>query len=830
MSDSALLDQPTRRRRTTRHTPRRTPHAAATAPAHTPLAEVVAATNAGVIDSPVLGAARVGRASTKPLLIADLFCGAGGFSTAARKVLQARGKSWVLTCVNHWPVAIASHAANHPEARHVCADLEGARPEELVPEGYLDLLLASPTCTFHSRARGGRPTSDQQRMDPFTVLRWMATLRVKVAICENVPEFIDWGPVNAKTGRPLKSRRGEYFRAWVNAMRAMGFVVEWRVLNSANFGAATARSRLFIVARSDAKPIRWPEPTHTKEGGTDLFGTTERWRGAREIIDWQDKGESIFGRPAPLKPNTLRRVAAGNGRFSGPAAPIIAAALEEESARSAAYWALPKATRAALRAACRAVEKGTRTLADYAGDPVASAYLTQLYAPAPLVLPATPGGAAPGAASEAASAPFIVPQHRTGVARAVDAPLGTITTRAKLSLVTPVDAAPFLTMFYGTGAARPVGSPLPTVTAQGSHVGLAVPSAVRAADDAAFLTTYYGSGGTRTERVRSVDAPLATVTTNPRFGLARPSLEAEPTPAPAPFLTAYYGSNVEQACGVASVDAPLGTVTTKARFGLCAPFLVSVNHGDGPSGNNHRRVRSVDLPLQALTTNPSFALCASDVQAPERTPEDAGVAGADAPRGTPVAAFLVPQFGERPGQQPRTHTVDAPLPAVTSHGAGALVQPTVDPTGVADVTAVTSETPAAFLVSRFGERAGGPRVQDVTRPLPAVVTRGAGYLAAPTVALDDAGWITTTGRQQRVERGTGRVRQRGRLVEVGGQLLRVDIRFRMLRNGELARAMSFSDEESEYEFCGTTQDVTKQIGNAVEVRTAAALIAAQFPA
>src|SRR3546814_6087896 len=69
--------------------------------------------------------------------------------------------------------------------------------------------MASPTCTHHSRARGGRPTSDQQRMDPWHVVTWLTELRVKILLIENVPEFVEWGPVDARTGKPIQSQRSE---------------------------------------------------------------------------------------------------------------------------------------------------------------------------------------------------------------------------------------------------------------------------------------------------------------------------------------------------------------------------------------------------------------------------------------------------------------------------------------------------------------------------------------------------------------------------------------------------------------------------------------------
>ncbi len=136
--------------------------------------------------------------SKRPLLVADLFCGAGGSSTGARQAIE-RDLSRRMDLV-HWDRAIETHQRMHPEARHYCRDVSSARPIECVPEGRLDLLMASPTCTYHSRARGGRPTSDQQRMDPWHVVTWLTELLI-----ENVPEFIDWGPVDPRTGKPVRA-------------------------------------------------------------------------------------------------------------------------------------------------------------------------------------------------------------------------------------------------------------------------------------------------------------------------------------------------------------------------------------------------------------------------------------------------------------------------------------------------------------------------------------------------------------------------------------------------------------------------------------------------
>jgi len=199
-------------------------------------------------------------------------------------------------------------------------DIGTVRPHLLVQEGYLDLLMASPTCTHHSVARGGKPTSDQQRSDPWHIITWLTELRVKRLIVENVWEFKDWGPVDRRTGKPVKSRKGEYFMAWINAIRALGFDPEWRKLNAADYGDATTRQRFILMARSDRKRVAWPMPTHARSTGDklELFSGMKPWRPARDIIDWSIKGRSIYDRKKPLAEATLTRIPAGAVKFNWP--------------------------------------------------------------------------------------------------------------------------------------------------------------------------------------------------------------------------------------------------------------------------------------------------------------------------------------------------------------------------------------------------------------------------------------------------------------------------------------------------------------------------------
>lgn len=403
-------------------------------------------------------------------LVADLFCGAGSLSAGASDALVDLGYRPEFVAVNHWPVAVETYAKNHPGARVHCVTLDAAFPAQLVPEGRLDLLMAGIECTYFSRARGGKPVNDQQRMSAWHVVRWCTELRVKRLLLENVPEFVRWGPVNARTGKPVKSREGEYFNAWIAALRSIGFRrIEWRVLNCADFGDATTRERLFIMAWQENRPLPWPQPSHARRA--DLFGATP-WRPARDVIDWGILGRSIFDRKRPLAPKTLARIAAGLVKFRWPQPFLVV-----------------------LRQHCKA--RG-------------------IDLPLPTI---TAGGTHVGLVQ-----PFVMGNRENNTGKGMDEPIPTATTAHGGGIAV---VSPFVLATGSSGAPREVGEPMPTITLGGAgHVDR--PGCARPA----LIAPYYGSGSGET--CRTVDDPLPTLTTANRGELAfiTASFGERPTQAP----------------------------------------------------------------------------------------------------------------------------------------------------------------------------------------------------------------------------------------------------------------------------------------------------------
>ena len=491
----------------------------------------------------------------KKMLVADLLCGAGGSSTGAQRALRELGLDMDLVCVNHWPTAIKTHEINHPEARHFVQDIATVRPHLLVPEGYLDLLMASPTCTHHSVARGGKPTSDQQRSDPWHIITWLTELRVKRIIIENVWEFCGWGPVNMKTGRPIASRKGEYFHAWTETLRRLGFELEWRKLNAADYGDATTRQRFILMGRSDGRKIHWPMPTHKKrdEVNADLFSGAKPWKPAREIIDWNIKGRSILNRKKPLAPKTLARIYAGAVKFGWPEPYLVI--LRNHMSAQGMDQPLPTIAANGMHIGIAEpviVNMKGQSTATASGEPLPTqtAHAPHLYKAEGIILS----------------------QHNSGAPRSTDEPLPTITTGGAANEERPGCARPMLvTVAHGTDTrdkdpytrrSHDIEEPLGSVHGDGSQYAVIEPFVLSQA-----------SGGSP----RGVSDPIPTQTTGGNG-------------ASHALITSYYGMSST----AGDTQEPLPTVTTKDRFGIVVPVTNS-NGGAQP--------RNIEVdPLPTLTT------------------------------------------------------------------------------------------------------------------------------------------------------------------------------------------------------------------------------------
>lgn len=422
-------------------------------------------------------------------LIVDNFAGGGG---ASEGIEQALGRP-VNIAINHSATALAMHEANHPLTKHYCEDVWEVNPREVCAGRPVDLAWFSPDCKHFSKAKGGRPVEKKIRGLAWVVLRWAATVKPRVIMLENVEEFTTWGPL--VDGKPCQQRKGQTFRSFINALKRHGYAVEYKELRACDYGAATIRKRLFLVARCDGLPIVWPKPTHADPKKLKKGDGMKPWRPVAECIEWDIPAPSIFSRPRPLAENTLKRVAKGFRRFvidaekpfivptchgeapgQEPRTHDISAPLPTVTAKGKHALIVPYLTEHANASSPRV----------FAADEPLRTQCAQVK-----------GG------HFAMCIPYLAKHFGGVVGCPVDKPMPTTTTRGTQNqLVTA-----YVNKLRGTNTGHDAAEPLHTISAGGTHHAITT----------AYMVKYYGN-----EREgHGMEMPLGTVTTKDRFGLVQ---------------------------------------------------------------------------------------------------------------------------------------------------------------------------------------------------------------------------------------------------------------------------------------------------------------------
>ena len=486
------------------------------------------------------------------LLYIDLFCGAGGTSTGVENARYADEQcAKVIACVNHDANAIASHAANHPDALHFTEDIRTLelsplvahveRMKKIYPDALV-VLWASLECTNFSKAKGGQPRDADSRTLAEHLFRYIEDIDPDYIQIENVEEFMSWGDMDEK-GHPISKDKGRCYEKWKRNVRKYGYDFDWRILNAADYGAYTTRKRFFGIFAKRGLPIVFPEPTHCKDGKNDMFGRLEKWKPVKDVLDFSDEGESIFCRKKPLAEKTLERIYAGLIKFvaGGKEAFIVK---YNSMSRTGKYQA------------------------------------PSVDEPCPVV--ATQGRLALAKVNFVHSS-FVSAYYGNGHNHSVEQPAPTVTTKDRLSLVN----TSFLCSYNFKDTGKNINLPCPTLLTKDR---LALVNSV-------FIDNQYGTG-----KQTSIELPVGTVTTVPKFNMVscKPwimntafSNIGSSIEQPSQVITAnrkwHYLMNPQFASAGGSVNNPCFTLI--ARMDKMPPYLVEVEGGIGI------QVRPVDSPM-----------------------------------------------------------------------------------------------------------------------------------------------------------------------------------------------------------------------------------------
>ncbi|MEC3767272.1 DNA cytosine methyltransferase [Cupriavidus sp. SS-3] len=187
----------------------------------------------------------------------DLFCGAG---FGARGAVQGGGIP--LLGLDAWDLATRTYKANFPDAAIITERIENVDISALGRKYRPDVLLTSPECTSHSIARGAKPGLESSRETAIGIVPWVEAMKPRWVIVENVNRMKKW------------DRHDEL----VQTIEKLGYRVSDLVLNSADFGSAQARRRMFLIC----------DRLQTTVTGEQLKGMVKRSaKTAHDVIDWK---------------------------------------------------------------------------------------------------------------------------------------------------------------------------------------------------------------------------------------------------------------------------------------------------------------------------------------------------------------------------------------------------------------------------------------------------------------------------------------------------------------------------------------------------------------
>lgn len=180
---------------------------------------------------------------TKPLRVIELFAGVGGFRLGLEK---ADKEMFDVVWANQWEPSRKSQDAfecyvrNFKNGQHSNVDISTVE-DDFFAEIKPDLLVGGFPCQDYSVAR--TKSGEKGIQGKKGVLFW----EIQRAMENGLPKYVLLENVDRLLKTPA-SQRGRDFAVMLKSFDNLGYDVEWRVINAAEYGFAQRRRRIFIFA------------------------------------------------------------------------------------------------------------------------------------------------------------------------------------------------------------------------------------------------------------------------------------------------------------------------------------------------------------------------------------------------------------------------------------------------------------------------------------------------------------------------------------------------------------------------------------------------------
>ncbi len=193
----------------------------------------------------------------KLIKVAELFAGVGGFREAIEKLNKVQvDVAFNVVWSNQWEpsesakkgeeqfanrvyIAKFTQEGHFADDIHKVSAIQGPIPKKVVPD--IDLLVGGFPCQDYSVAKPKNVSKGLR--GPKGVLWWS----IERLLEERAPKYVLLENVDRLINSPANNR-GRDFAVILKGFQELGYAVEWRVVNAADYGFPQKRRRIFILA------------------------------------------------------------------------------------------------------------------------------------------------------------------------------------------------------------------------------------------------------------------------------------------------------------------------------------------------------------------------------------------------------------------------------------------------------------------------------------------------------------------------------------------------------------------------------------------------------